>query len=74
MTRDEAIELMRDYARHSAVMEAAPEITAMYSRWPSDGSSNKAMRWLGYMQGFLVARGVFDLDEVKEHSRTREVL
>ena len=39
----------------------------------ADGSEKKAMRWLGYMQGILVAKSVFTLDDVKEHSRTRRV-
>ena len=49
------------------------EVEGMHSRFPADGSERKAMRWLGFMQGVLVALGVYTLDEVKEHSRTRRV-
>jgi hypothetical protein len=36
------------------------------------GRIEKAMRWLGYVQGVLVCRGDFTLDEVKNHSRPDE--
>ncbi len=42
-------------------------------RFPADGSENKAMRWLGFCQGILVERGIFTLEEVKIHSRDKEV-
>lgn len=31
-------------------------------------SAMKTMRWLGYVQGLLVGRGVYTLTEVKQHS------
>jgi hypothetical protein len=36
-------------------------------------SDNKIMRWLGFIQGALVANFVYSLEEVKEHSRTKKV-
>lgn len=45
------------------------DLANMRGRWPEDGSERKAMRWLGYAQGVLVATGVYSLEEVKEHSR-----
>lgn len=33
---------------------------------------DKAMRWLGFVQGVLVARGFYTLAEVREHSREEE--
>lgn len=45
----------------------------MYSRFPDDGSQNKAMRWLGFLQGCAYALGAFSLDELKEHSRKGSV-
>lgn len=33
----------------------------------------KMMRWLGYVQGVLVAFDVYTLDEVKVHSKERRV-
>lgn len=32
------------------------------------GKVEKAMRWLGFIQGVLVCRGVFKLEDVKRHS------
>lgn len=34
-----------------------------------DGRIDKAMRWLGFLQGVLWARGLFSLDDLKNHSR-----
>lgn len=33
------------------------------------GRTEKAMRWLGFLQGVLWALGVFSIDELKDHSR-----
>lgn len=33
------------------------------------GNTDKAMRWLGYVQGVLVYSGRFTLKQVKNHSR-----
>jgi hypothetical protein len=34
-----------------------------------DGSEKKAMRWLGFIQGAVYARGYFTLEQIKEHSQ-----
>lgn len=77
MNRAEALELIRQYAHEidssSESYFVLIEASGMPDRFPSDGSENKAMRWLGYMQGALVATGFFTLDDVKRHSRTRKV-
>lgn len=39
------------------------------ARFPEDGDLEKAMRWLGFMQGYSVAKGIYSLDEVKRHRR-----
>lgn len=33
------------------------------------GKTDKAMRWLGFIQGVLVSRKLFTLEEVRGHSR-----
>ena len=33
------------------------------------GDVDKAMRWLGFIQGVLLAVGYFTLEQIKEHSR-----
>lgn len=45
--------------------------TALLALIPS-GKIEKAMRWLGFVQGCLVSRGIFDLEDVKGHSRPDE--
>ena len=33
------------------------------------GHIEKAMRWLGFMQGYLVSIGVYTLEEMKQHNK-----
>ncbi len=33
------------------------------------GRVEKAMRWLGFVQGVLVAKGLFTVEELKNHSK-----
>jgi hypothetical protein len=86
MTRDDALALVEEYAdvALSMVTHAGQYVTlskrrawtgliGMRERFPANGSERKAMRWLGFCQGVMVASGVFSLDEVKEHSRRRRV-
>ena len=40
--------------------------------WSGD-KCNKMMRWIGYIQGVLVAKEIFTLDAVKKHSQFRKV-
>lgn len=37
------------------------------------GRINKAMRWLGFVQGILFSQGYFSIKELKEHSRKIEI-
>lgn len=82
MTREDAIDLIGQYckmwdnkvSRKAYQLVQDPDmIGGLRSRWPEDGSERKAMRWLGFMQGALWTLGIYTLDELKEHSRIREV-
>jgi hypothetical protein len=46
-----------------------PTLTHADKRWPADGSEKKAMRWLGFIQGAVYARGYFTLEQIKAHSQ-----
>lgn len=35
----------------------------------TDGRREKVMRWLGFMQGVMWARGMFNIDELMDHNR-----
>lgn len=84
MTKIEALALLAGYSRvakerqksgwysvhHQHQMQL---VEGIEERFPADGSEAKAMRWLGYAQGVMVASGVFGLDDVKRHSMTRVV-
>ena len=37
-----------------------------------DGRREKAMRWLGFVQGYLWGAGLADIDEMKDWNRPRE--
>jgi len=36
-----------------------------------EGHAEKSMRWLGFIQGVLWARGMYTLDDLKNHNRPR---
>lgn len=42
------------------------------ARFVDDGRVEKAMRWLGFLQGVFWERGYFSLDDLKNHSRPGE--
>ncbi len=53
------------------------EFKPRYAQAVADGNESearsvieKAMRWLGYVQGVMNALGVYCCDDLKEHSRT----
>ena len=70
MTKETAVKLMGEYAQvFREAGEQDTTLTEIDTRWPEDGSEKKAMRWLGFMQGALYTKGLFTLDDVKEHSR-----
>lgn len=82
MKRDEALRLLWQYgveaeaqAGRGGVLysrrKGLSSVSGMYVRFPKDGSEAKAMRWLGYAQGVLVAYGVFTLEQVKTHSKNK---
>lgn len=76
MTRENALYLLSAYCDtlkdgFAADDPVLTDAAGMKDRFPADGDVDKAMRWLGYMQGVLVHAGVYTLEEVKEHSRAR---
>lgn len=38
------------------------------------GRKDKAMRWLGFVQGCLVCKGLYTIDQLKEHNKPKEDL
>jgi hypothetical protein len=83
MTKQEALDLLGEYCGHIDAWDHRSwslygdkvlyDAIGMYGRFPSTGSTNKAMRWLGYLQGVLVAYGEFTLEDVKQHSKNRRL-
>ena len=73
MNREEALKLLASY-QEVARGHSKPELLlTIRERFPDDGSEAKAMRWLGFAQGMLVAEGIFTLTEVKQHAKNKEV-
>lgn len=66
MNKEQALKLIDLYSKYPA---SPSTVRNIIDRFPEDGSEKKSMRWLGYCQGVLVSTGVFNLDEVKDHSR-----
>lgn len=77
MTDEKVIEVARRYKRmldgyglmrestHAKLIEMPAQIVAFIHA----GRREKAMRWLGFIQGVFWAEGVYTLDELKEHSK-----
>lgn len=71
MNKEEALSLLAEYQEVVVKRGTGPNLLIDTSdRWPG-GDEAKAMRWLGFAQGMLVARGIYNLDEVKQHSRDK---
>ena len=74
MTKEDALSLISQYCIQLKDRSEKDEtMTGLRDRFPEDGSEGKAMRWLGFMQGFLYQKRICTLDELKEHSKTRHV-
>ncbi len=71
MNRAEALSLIKNYS--SWARDAHDVLFEIHKRFPEDGSENKAMRWLGFCQGVLLERGVFRLDDLKNHSMKKSL-
>lgn len=69
ITKEQALEMVAGYEAYAYGRHPLVGITA---RWEG-GSKAKAMRWLGFCQGLVVAWEVFTLDDVKHHSMNRRV-
>lgn len=72
MTRNEALGMIREYGRYAVDLDDV--LFGISDRFPSDGSEAKAMRWLGFCQGVLIQRGMFTLEDLKNHSMLKAIL
>lgn len=63
------LESVSFYARQSEGGINNPHLRWMVSHIIVCGSENKAMRWLGYIQGVLVAQGRATLADMKDINR-----
>lgn len=48
------------------------EMSKQISVFIEEGRIQKAMRWLGFIQGTLWCSGIFSIDELRNHSRGDE--
>ena len=81
MTREKCIEVLDRYERslttvsyHKKDQEMVHHLLGMIPRmremlWNSTPRTEKFMRWVGFMQGVLWQRGLFTLEELKEHNK-----
>lgn len=74
MTKDEALQLIKNYCEYIKMLgERDFTLIDLVERFPEKGSDEKAMRWLGFIQGALYAKDIFSLDKLKEHSKTKSL-
>lgn len=65
--------IVQRHAQHATLAHVRWMTNALQD-WPITlDNCTKALRWLGFVQGVLVANNVFTIEDVKEHSRTRQV-
>lgn len=70
MTTSDALFLIKLYAsmlRRRGVEDTT--LTELHHRFPPAGGEQKAMRWLGFMQGCCYALGYYTLEQLKRHSK-----
>lgn len=74
MTKDEALQLIKNYCEYLKVSgEVDSTLTDLIDRFPDTGSEAKAMRWLGFIQGALYHKGLFKLDDLKTHNKYKYI-
>lgn len=74
MNRTQALDLIEKYCTYlKGVGYVNPEVIELRKRWPLIGTTNKAMRWLGFIQGFCYGQAIFSLDQLKQHSKYKKL-
>lgn len=74
LIRADALRMIEEYEAEASQNPDCPDVLrGISSRFPTGGSEAKAMRWLGFCQGVCVERGLYTLDDVKDHSKARKV-
>lgn len=69
MTTSDALFLIKLYARALRVAGIEdPAVLELHLRFPAAGDEQKAMRWLGFAQGYCFAQGVFTIDDLRRHT------
>lgn len=71
---EKSCQLGDEFCDYEKVIDLAPRLAALCDEARVGGSWNtaraeKAMRWLGFIQGVLWSAGDFNVDDLKTHSR-----
>lgn len=61
----------RPYKDHALIERHIMWMIAEALTWKEE-RKEKAMRWLGFIQGVLFTKGYYTIKELKEHSQTKE--
>jgi len=70
MKRKTALKLIDDYSQELHMNGCVDEtLVELDTRFPHDGKKEKAMRWLGFMQGAMYMMRLRTLDDLKNDSR-----
>ena len=72
MTKEKLVEALKIYERSEGNWSSnARYCVAMVPRalkFVEEGRIEKAMRWLGFIQGVMWSEGIYTIDEMKEHN------
>jgi hypothetical protein len=70
MKKSTALEMIQMYGDELDKVGVVDEtLTELFYRFPKKGSKDKAMRWLGFMQGALYMLRLRSLNELKQDSK-----
>lgn len=85
MTTDKILEVVAIYSTHLHSQGFSPERHSLSARchllWMCEegipglvreGRIEKAMRWLGFVQGALWAMGEYSIEKLREHNRNQD--
>jgi hypothetical protein len=74
-THTEPRQFCEDETRQHFILPPSGELSHLCfmcleaQKFVDEGRIEKAMRWLGFLQGVLWSRGFYSLDDLKNHSR-----
>lgn len=78
MTEEKILEVLDLYERGTAILSDSYsqhlcQMVPQMREFLADGQREKAMRWLGFMQGAFWVRGTYTIEELMAHNKPDNV-